>query len=98
MAALAQIVAVVMLVLATGGMSFRELHGDVIEVIRRGESGKEIIIPLSDQARKKADIPQQPSARHEAEDDIPAPRTYTIDDPAAPSPKPPESGGSLPLD
>src|SRR5581483_1441814 len=49
MAALLQILAIVVLILATGGQSLGELSGEMgraFEVIRRGEEEKEIIIPI----------------------------------------------------
>jgi len=49
-AGLFQIVVLVLLVLSCGGMSLGELTGELgnaIEVIRRGETEKEIIIPLT---------------------------------------------------
>jgi hypothetical protein len=49
-----QIVALLLLVLSVGGLSARELAGDMsraYEVMRRGESAKEVIIPIGDQGR-----------------------------------------------
>src|SRR4051794_1677331 len=45
-----QIIAMVLLILAAGGLSMREFAGEVagaIEVIRRGEDQKTVIVPLS---------------------------------------------------
>jgi uncharacterized membrane protein YccC len=45
-----QIAAIVLLILSAGGLSVRELAGDMkraYEVIRRGEEEKEVIIPLT---------------------------------------------------
>jgi peptidoglycan/LPS O-acetylase OafA/YrhL len=49
-----QIVALLLLVLSVGGLSARELAGDMsraYEVMRRGESTKEVIIPIGDQGQ-----------------------------------------------
>lgn len=79
MVALLQIMAIVVLILATGGQSLGQLSGEMgraFEVIRRGEEEKEIIIPIG----KPEDRPRPAaaSARRPSEDE---PRkTYTIDD------------------
>jgi predicted ABC-type exoprotein transport system permease subunit len=47
-----QVLAMVLLILSAGGLTVRELAGDItraIEVMRRGETKKETIIPLSGQ-------------------------------------------------
>jgi hypothetical protein len=52
-----QLGAMVLFVLSVGGVSARELAGEMAksyEVIRRGETQKEVIIPIGDQARKPA--------------------------------------------
>jgi hypothetical protein len=104
--AFAQIIAVVMLFLSTGGLTFRALRGDMIEVLRRGEEEKEIIVPLSDEAKKTIRANQEAAARR-AERDEAGPTVFTIDDPkAAPTtpprhavpPKTPPSSGPLPLE
>lgn len=63
--------AFVMLVLATGGLSLGELTGefkDAFEVIRRGESEKEVIIPLSSQQPpRKQTIEEEEAALDAAE-------------------------------
>ncbi len=95
MAAMMQIGAVVLLVLSAGGMSpkdFKKEIGDVIEVVRRGESEKEVIIPLRGSQRPAdaggGEAPQ---------------KVYKIDDPKAPpakkpaAPSTPDSQGPLPL-
>ena len=49
------IAALVMIVLATGGLSLKDLAGEfknAIEVIRRGESDKEVIVPLTGEMPK----------------------------------------------
>src|SRR3954447_14455994 len=45
-----QIFAIILLILATGGLTARELAGEMVrayEVIRRGEEEKTVIIPLT---------------------------------------------------
>lgn len=54
--AVLQVVAIVLLFLSAGGLSVRGLTREMagaFEVIRRGETEKEIIIPLGDQVEKK---------------------------------------------
>ena len=54
--AVLQVVAIVLLFLSAGGLSVRGLTKDMVgafEVLRRGETEKEIIIPLGDQFEKK---------------------------------------------
>ena len=54
--ALLQVAAIVLLFLSAGGLSVRGLSKEMIgafEVIRRGETEKEIIIPIGDQGEKK---------------------------------------------
>ncbi len=97
-----QIIAVVMLFLATGGLTLRALRGDMIEVLRRGDDEKEIIIPLSEEAKQKIRANQEEAARRTKKDD-PEPKVFKIDDPAPTpaSPAPPRhppATGSLPLD
>ena len=55
MRGVAEMIALILLVLATGGLSLNELAGEfgnVIEVIRRGETEKEILIPLTGEKPK----------------------------------------------
>ena len=80
LAAFAQIIAVVMLFLATGGLTFGAVRGDMIEVLRRGEDQKEVIIPLSDEAKKTIRANQEAAARRVKSDEG-EPKVYTIDDP-----------------
>jgi hypothetical protein len=52
MICLLQVAAMILLTLAAGGLTFRQLAGEVteaIEVVRRGETQKEVIIPLTGQ-------------------------------------------------
>lgn len=54
--AILQVVAIVLLFLSAGGLSVRGLTKEMasaFEVIRRGETEKEIIIPIGDQSEKK---------------------------------------------
>lgn len=96
MACLAQIIAIIMAVLATGGLSFRQLSGDIIEVIRRGESDKEVIIPLSEEAKATIRANREAAARAQAASG--EPKSHAIDVPRA-SAKPPIGGtGPLPMD
>jgi hypothetical protein len=88
------IFAVILLVLASGGLTARQLAGDLArayEVMRRGETEKTVIIPLPGQT------PRQPDAEDEDEQ---KPRRYTIDDPTATNQPPPkkEDGGPIPLE
>jgi hypothetical protein len=61
---LLQISALILLILSCGGLSWDELTGEVseaIEVIRRGESEKEVIVPLrGEQPAVKPDAPGPP--------------------------------------
>ncbi len=59
-----QIAAILLLILSAGGLSVRELAGDMkraYEVIRRGEEEKEVIIPLTG---------EQPRSREERTDRV----------------------------
>jgi hypothetical protein len=104
--ALLQLVSLVSLVLAAGGLSMGELATDLTgayEVIRRGEEEKEIIIPLPDHIAAKA--AEQGNAPRPSKKDDDEPKTYVIDAPATDidlrkppeSPKRDESGGAIPL-
>ena len=69
-----QVIAFLLLVLSVGGLTVRQLAGDMAkayEVIRRGETKKEVIIPIGDQAGRRR--PGDPS-----------PNVYRIDTPPAP--------------
>lgn len=83
---LLHVAAMVLLVLAAGGLRPRELMGEMsraFEVMRRGETEKEVIIPLTG---------QQPKPREKEE----TPRRYAIDEP--PPPSRPKDEGSVPLE
>ncbi len=102
LAAFAQIIAVVMLFMATGGLTFAALRGDMIEVLRRGEEEKEVIIPLSEEAKKTIRANQEEAARRAKRDEGEA-KVFTIDDPNAPLQAPtevktPPPSSPLPLD
>jgi hypothetical protein len=97
---LLQVSALVLLVLSTGGLSLRELTGEfrnAFEVIRRGESEKEVIVPLTGEMpkprRREVDL-DEPMATadtiHVSPDGPPPP-------PAAPA-KRPEDEGRIPLE
>lgn len=80
--AMLQAGAILLLFLSAGGITWRELAGDMkqaIEVIRRGREEKEIIIPLSGQT---------PVRRTDPEEDDDAPPRIRLDDPSPPSDKP----------
>jgi hypothetical protein len=87
MAIVFQMVSVFILFLCAGGLTWSELGGEMknaIEVIRRGEEEKEIIIPLTG---------QKPKARDETDEE--PPQRVEINDPRPPAK--PESS-SLPLE
>jgi hypothetical protein len=86
---------ILLLFLACGGLTVKELAGEMgnaIEVIRRGESSKEVIIPLSGDAyqsvRKKYENPPAPAAS--------APVWPNVTNP--PAPKEDAHGGSIPME
>ena len=81
-----QVGAILLLFLAAGGITWRELRGDManaFEVIRRGGEEKEVIIPLTGQQPR----PRDPS-------DAPAER-IAIDEP---TPSPPDADKGAPLE
>jgi hypothetical protein len=91
------IAALVMIVLATGGLSIKDLTGEfksAIEVIRRGESDKDVIVPLTGEMPK----PRRTEPREEER------RVEPIETPAAPvtpAAQPPRAAGdsaSIPLE
>lgn len=89
MVGLLQILGILAIILAASGQNVSEFAADTIEVIRRGEEEKEIIIPRRDRPA--------PSAVHDRDED--APRRVDLgstDDPASriplretPPPEPP---------
>src|SRR5215208_1323506 len=81
-----RLVVFILLVLCAGGLSLHELSGEVFrsfEVMRRGDTEKTVIIPLTG---------QKPKVRDE-EDDQPV--RQSID---TPTPPPPDSNSSIPLE
>jgi hypothetical protein len=76
--ALLQIVAIALLFLSAGGLTVRGLSKDMagaFEVIRRGETEKEIIIPIGDQKEKKdrkraVDTPGEPPERFDISSEV----------------------------
>jgi hypothetical protein len=89
MAGVLQVSAIVLLFLSAGGLTWRELGGDMrraFEVIRRGEEEKEIIIPLTGQMPKKKTPP--------SDEDAPAPRVEIND----PKPQAKPDSSSLPIE
>jgi hypothetical protein len=83
-----RLIVFILLVLCAGGLSLHELTGEVFrsfEVMRRGETEKTVIIPLTGQKPKVKDEPQEPYE----------PIRQTID---TPTPAPPDSNSSIPLD
>ena len=87
--AVLQVGAILVLFLSAGGITWRALAGDMakaIEVIRRGEEEKEIIIPLSG---------QKPKVRDEEEDEDEPRERYDL---TPPPPRKPPGDSTLPLD
>jgi hypothetical protein len=81
--------AMLLLVLATGGLSLKDLSGEFLtafEVIRRGESEKEVIVPLTGEMPK----PRKPRVEPET-----GPGTLPI---APAAEKKAEEGSSIPLE
>jgi hypothetical protein len=92
---LLQLASLVLLVMATGGLSINELAGEfkgALDAIRQGpDAGKPVIVPLTG---------AQPKARAEEDEVRPV---HTIETPGAvsvtpPAPKRPEDSGSIPLE
>lgn len=74
--ALLQIVSILVLVMCVGGLTVRELAGEVantVEVIRRGEN-KPVLVPLrGEQPRQKEDAPSAVAKPSVVKDDSPIP-------------------------
>jgi hypothetical protein len=85
--ALLQIGSIVLLFLAVGGLTARELADDMIEVVRRGDEGKEVIIPLPPH------LQAQKEARAAGQEDAPRERINLT-----PDVPPPDKKESLPLE
>jgi hypothetical protein len=95
---LLQLVALVLVVLSTGGLSLRELTGEfanAFEVIRRGESEKEVIVPLTGEVPK----PRRRPVVMDEDDDlggVGSRKVQTIETPVAPPPAAAGGGGVAP--
>lgn len=94
---LLQIGAIVLLFMACGGVSARELAGEMsraYEVLRRGEQEKEIIIPIGSEQPK----PRQ--QQHPVASPTDPPQTQKIDLPGGAGwpTKKPGDGGSIPME
>jgi hypothetical protein len=80
-----QLVGFLLLVLSVGGLTVRELAGDMAktyEVIRRGETEKEVIIPLGD--RPPAAVQQRAAAARGKGEEAPR-KVYKINTPPPPT-------------
>ena len=80
-----RLVVFILLVLCAGGLSLHELTGEVFrsfEVMRRGDTEKTVIIPLTGQKPRTKEPEEEPE-----------PPRHTID-----SPTPPEGTSSIPLE
>src|SRR5437773_2627148 len=94
---LLQIFAIIMLFLCAGGLTFKELTGEMArayEVIRRGEETKTVIIPLTGEAPKKKDEAPPPSV----DDILEQERKLDMQEQYTAKPPPPEQKGSIPLE
>src|SRR6266566_4983482 len=80
-----KLVVFILLVLCAGGLELHELTGEVFrsfEVMRRGDTEKTVIIPLTGQKPRTREEPEEPPRQ-------------TID---TPTPPPPDSASSIPLE
>jgi hypothetical protein len=103
-----QVGAILLLFLASGGITWRHLANDMrqaYEVIRRGGEDKEIIIPLSgEMARLRAEREREAAERRTTQDEPPR-EPIVINDPTPAPPatsessttKKPDESGSIPL-
>jgi hypothetical protein len=86
LSALVQILTILVLVLCVGGLSVRDLAGEVantVEVIRRGEN-KPVLVPLrGEQPRSREEQPEV-GAREEQPEEMPRPPAKPKDDSAIP--------------
>jgi hypothetical protein len=90
MTGLLQVCGIVLLILSAGGLSVKELTGEIAgayEVIRRGETEKTVIIPLTG---------EQPKPRPEAHAD--AVERIATAEASKPKPAKPDTSTSIPLD
>jgi hypothetical protein len=111
MTGLLQVCAIVLLFLAAGGITLRELGaemGRAYEVMRRGENEKTVIVPLSGEMPKPRQQPGPATAR-DADDevdeeriDLPPSAGWPAKPPAGgeqpPPRRPPGDSSSIPLD
>lgn len=91
------VLAILALVMATGGFSIGELKENLIEVVRRGEEEKEYIVPLTGQKPRPRYDDDEPR-RERIELETPPVIPVSPPPPSATTPRPPESTGSIPLD
>jgi hypothetical protein len=102
MMSLLQIGAIFLLILSAGGLTVKDLAGelaDTIEVVRRGDQNKEIIVPL------RGEMPGAGRANREAmrESEREGPGRIVLDTPAPPPPPEPvrrdeeDDRGGIPL-
>ncbi|MEL7237582.1 MAG: hypothetical protein AAGK78_01875 [Planctomycetota bacterium] len=96
--AVLQVLAVVLLFLAAGGLSARGLTKEMLagfEVIRRGETDKEIIIPFGEQKQRKTAVEEigQPTQRYDLGD-----TPVDIESPKPPPSSKPKDDGPIPMD
>jgi hypothetical protein len=82
----------ILIVLATGGLSLKDLTGEfknAFEVIRRGESDKEVIVPLTG---------EMPKPRQRPAGTVDEPTVHTIETPPTPAERKPDGPTSIPLE
>lgn len=91
--AVLQMIALIAFVLSAGGLTFAQFRGemgDTIEVLRRGETHKEVIIPLPDEIRRKVEEAAMKAERAKM-------ANPPVDKPAEPTPPKEEKSGPMPL-
>jgi len=91
--AVLQMIALIAFVLCAGGISFSQFRSEMtesIEVLRRGETQKEVIIPLPEEIRRKVDEAALKAERAKM-------ANPPADKPAAATPPAEDKSGSLPL-
>lgn len=103
-----QVIAIVLLFLSAGGLTVRGLTKEMagaFEVIRRGETEKEIIIPIGDQGERKErkraiDTVGEPPQRYDLSAEANAGEGYPPRAPGAPTPGPAkrDDPGPIPMD
>src|SRR5258706_16252560 len=83
-----RLVVFILLVLCAGGLSLHELTGEVFrsfEVMRRGDTEKTVIIPLTGQKPRAKEQREEPEPEHPPEE-------------ISPPPNPPDNPPPIPLD